>query len=430
MPLKGSKHKDRVLINDPKARSLLMKYTSVSSDRKKLLNQPGITRSEFKSLKASLRKNGFASLVDLLSRLHTTTARVLKCPNEYRVFLSEIARNSPACGLLQPARIYFEEVIAILKKIAESKLDICDSRNSHQLHILQTNAPVIADFLCVCPMISDKLPDEICGIILHIISKQENAYSIPSNPVTSYAAASPTQTSFFPAWPKVRGAAKYAADSNSTPHDLDSCRKTSYGHPSLTPGIFTVYCPHGVCYRYEIMHRCESPRHPFEIFTTHLPVPPHTIIYDNACTLHAYSLNREPYCIFILHKSLTCSNKIGKHLPQFVIPKMAFTTIYQNWHKCVFTTIGTLQTIYTPTYPHANVYQKWHKFVSTGIGIYEYLPELAYKSIYQYWHIRVSTRIGIYEHLPILAYTSIYQNWHIRVSTRIGMYEHLSKMVH
>ena len=42
------------------------------------------------------------------------------------------------------------------------------------------------------------------------------------------------------------------------------------------------------------MHRCESPRHPFEIFTTHFPVPPHTIIDDNACKLHAYSLNRKP----------------------------------------------------------------------------------------------------------------------------------------
>ena len=38
--LKGSKHKDRVLINDPKASSLLMKYTDVSSYRKKLCHHP------------------------------------------------------------------------------------------------------------------------------------------------------------------------------------------------------------------------------------------------------------------------------------------------------------------------------------------------------------------------------------------------------
>ena len=139
-----------------------MMYTSVSSDRKKLQNQPGITRGELNTFKASLRKNGFTPLVDLLPRLHTTTAqRLLKCPKEYRVFLSEIARNSPACGLLQPPPRCFEEAIAMLKKIAESKLDIRDSRNSHQLHNLQMDAPVIADFLCVYPMISDQLPDDM-----------------------------------------------------------------------------------------------------------------------------------------------------------------------------------------------------------------------------------------------------------------------------
>ena len=114
---------------------------------------------------------------------------------------------------------------------------------------------------------------------------------------------------------------------------------------------------------------------------------------------------------------------------------MAFTTIYQNWHKCVFTTIGTLQTIYAPTYPHANVYQKWHKFVFTGIGIYEYLPELANTStcIYQNWHIRVSTNIGIYEYLPELAYTSIYQKWYInpmQMSTKNGTNLFLPKSIY
>ena len=34
--------------------------------------------------------------------------------------------------------------------------------------------------------------------------------------------------------------------------------------------------------------------HPFNIFTSHFPVPPGTIVYDNGCKLHAYCLNREP----------------------------------------------------------------------------------------------------------------------------------------
>ena len=71
-------------------------------------------------------------------------------------------------------------------------------------------------------------------------------------------------------------------------------RKASYGHPTLTPGIFTVYCPHGICFGFEVMQRCESPRVPFKIFTSRFSTPPQVIIYDNACKLHAYCLNREP----------------------------------------------------------------------------------------------------------------------------------------
>ena len=61
-----------------------------------------------------------------------------------------------------------------------------------------------------------------------------------------------------------------------------------------TPGIFTVYCPHGVCCGFEVMRRCESPKVPFDIFTSRFHTLPCVIIYDNACKLDAYCLNRKP----------------------------------------------------------------------------------------------------------------------------------------
>jgi hypothetical protein len=73
-------------------------------------------------------------------------------------------------------------------------------------------------------------------------------------------------------------------NSSRTPNDADSCYKYMYSssHPTLTPGIFTLYCPHAVCYGFEVMRSHESPRRPFEIFLTHFEQPPTTIIYDNA----------------------------------------------------------------------------------------------------------------------------------------------------
>ena len=94
--------------------------------------------------------------------------------------------------------------------------------------------------------------------------------------------------------PLQSGFATYAADKVSQRQESDLCRKESYSHPSLSPGIFTLFCPHRVCYGFEIMRTCESPKIPFQIFRYRFMKPPKRIIYDNACKLHAYCLNRKP----------------------------------------------------------------------------------------------------------------------------------------
>ena len=71
--------------------------------------------------------------------------------------------------------------------------------------------------------------------------------------------------------------------------------KASYGHPSLSPSIFTVFSPHGICCGFEMMQSCESPKHPFSIFRQRFQKAPRVIVYDNACELHQYCLNREPH---------------------------------------------------------------------------------------------------------------------------------------
>ncbi len=91
------------------------------------------------------------------------------------------------------------------------------------------------------------------------------------------------------------GKGKYAADKFNKADQSYSCRKASYGHPSLFPGIFTEFCLHGICYGFEVMQSCESPRHPFTIFRHRFHAAPQVTIYVNACKLHQYCLNREPH---------------------------------------------------------------------------------------------------------------------------------------
>ena len=65
----------------------------------------------------------------------------------------------------------------------------------------------------------------------------------------------------------------YEADLKLLAKKTDSCRKLWYGHPTLSPGIFTIYCQHGVCYGYEVMAQCESPKIPFHADFFHLLSP-------------------------------------------------------------------------------------------------------------------------------------------------------------
>ena len=55
-----------------------------------------------------------------------------------------------------------------------------------------------------------------------------------------------------------------------------------------------MFCPHGVCYGFEVMSTNESPYHPIHILRSRFKTAPTLVIYDNACKLHQYCLNGEP----------------------------------------------------------------------------------------------------------------------------------------
>jgi hypothetical protein len=43
------------------------------------------------------------------------------------------------------------------------------------------------------------------------------------------------------------------------------CKKDGTRHPSLAPGIFTVYCNHGTCLCVAMMQNVESPQTAFRV---------------------------------------------------------------------------------------------------------------------------------------------------------------------
>lgn len=140
----------------------------------------------------------------------------------------------------------------------------------------------------------DELPSLVTFLIADIIQRMSAPSTVPLPLSNHYLPVQENSLSFFPSLPLLVGDANYASDKTTVKRASDDCRKYASHHPNLTPGIFTIYCSHRICYGYQVMDSHESPRHPFEIFRSRFLAPPKTIIYDNACKLHQYCLNREP----------------------------------------------------------------------------------------------------------------------------------------
>ena len=127
---------------------------------------------------------------------------------------------------------------------------------------------------------ADKLKDVFTYMYNYAASNLLHSYYIVALHVSQYITTLPNpptdkKTIFFP---QFADSSADQVNSSQTPDNTDSCRKYLSSHPSLTPGIFIVYCPHAICYGFEVMRSHEPTQHPFEIFFTCFQQPPTTIL--------------------------------------------------------------------------------------------------------------------------------------------------------
>ena len=69
---------------------------------------------------------------------------------------------------------------------------------------------------------------------------------------------------FMPGYPLLRGLPSFDADLDSK-RDGESCNKFARRHSQLTPGLFTVFCAHGICLGFKLMMNKESPKTAFDL---------------------------------------------------------------------------------------------------------------------------------------------------------------------
>ena len=132
--IKRSSHGERVLVWSTKGRELLLKYSGFTRDRKRITRPKQLTTTEFRQLCQSLEEDGFNSLSALLKRLKRQTSKSL-APDEYRSFLAEVARCSPACGMIQISGD--DQASAAILRVAQGTLNIFSSEHHQELLTVQ-----------------------------------------------------------------------------------------------------------------------------------------------------------------------------------------------------------------------------------------------------------------------------------------------------
>lgn len=81
--------------------------------------------------------------------------------------------------------------------------------------------------------------------------------------------------------------------SNRSP---SNCLKLTVSDATMMPGVLLFYClEHQNCIGFVVLPNAEGPRIVYEILATRFETPPEVVIYDNACNLSEYVLNRTPF---------------------------------------------------------------------------------------------------------------------------------------
>ncbi|XP_077986107.1 uncharacterized protein LOC144440592 [Glandiceps talaboti] len=317
-PIYGTKHADRVFIPSPQARKLLLQFAGVHPQSKQQtgLSPVPLSTEQYVQLISILRKyTHLSSLADVIERI-SNNGRQLIAPANYQSFLQDISRNSPASALLQVN--HCSKARHVIKEIIIKRLDILQCFNREKIHLLRKEAPIVAKFIEEVN-INGQLPYDVRCLLQEFLKKSNLPCQSPLS--HQYIPVSPTPPalfdglSFFPSMPQLHGNGNYAANTtneNRACRATDTCNKFSKGHPTLSPGIFTVYCQHKVCLGFEVMKQHESPATPFKIIKQRFQRAPRIIVYDNGCKLHQYCLNREPeffkHTIFLVDRLHWCNH--------------------------------------------------------------------------------------------------------------------------
>ncbi|XP_022288437.2 uncharacterized protein LOC111100644 isoform X2 [Crassostrea virginica] len=275
--LSSSKYSERTFIPDGALRKLLNRYSGDGRVVRGVKN-PSLTEKE----KGCLLKG----VKELSPALHSILLSIEEDRHVFKHFqrlLMCLSSPSPVCSLIRPT----QEVGQLIESISRGENL---RQDPVKLDLLHKKMPIIFEVIESGAEVRDlgNLLSELWEIAVDPFVCAREDTSLEEN-------VDVEDLSFFPTLHKYRNRGIFEMDlKNMKKKQGTECCKRFAGHPSLLPGIFTIFCPHGICYGFQVMESHESPNVPFTILRTRFKKAPKHIIYDNACKLQQYCLSRDP----------------------------------------------------------------------------------------------------------------------------------------
>ena len=216
------------MINHKRTRSLLKQF-AIS----------GVTTEEVEELTelVALKATFLSSLLGYLFRNSETASEKVRCPEGWVEFITALASSSPVCALIHPNH----ELHQVVRHIADGFSDF----DTGTLHFLQQNCPIILNLLQKVKV----LPQQQMFSVFNELLKRSNAPFLENSTHLEHKALNSDlgtcngDDGYFPALPIYRHRRRYSAD---TIKASKICTKRGTSHPTLLPGIFTLFCTHGI----------------------------------------------------------------------------------------------------------------------------------------------------------------------------------------
>lgn len=165
---------------------------------------------------------------------------IYKCPREWATLMKSLASTSPTCTLLHPSNSV-ASLVCSMREIDVTKDVVLMQRLQQEIPVIFRLVRSLAYYplKTLSPLSKDlwtKANAPFCTV--DCLDKPEDATVVNCESGVS------SDLSYFPGLPKVRSQGVYIGDKKLS--DI-ICTKRSSRHPALLPGIFTLFCEHGMC---------------------------------------------------------------------------------------------------------------------------------------------------------------------------------------